>query len=376
MKHLLSSLALTSSFLAPGLSAQDLLYYRFDENYGTKVINYAAGSPAPTEGTLTSNLLAPSTPFQAGRFGTCLTGAIQSPTPVQANYITTGWNPGTLTGSLSAAMWLRLLPTTPNPSLTYLFGNGTLRLYSGSGALLITGWNAANTYITSKTSIFPMAKNGWVHVALVLDGTTLQGTYYVNGVAEVPSTLPSAVAATGSAFYVGSYNATSSVTSYPCVYDIDDFVFANRAFTPAEIAVLAAGTRAGDAGYGGGCGGLTLASTGGAPSLGNVLYQLTLTSSYAGSFSIGFGSNRASLGGIPLPFDLGLVIPSLGTCYVDSSLDLLSLSGVKTAGTTPVGLPIPSDPAINGLTLYLQTLSIGGPPPVQVSNAFSIGVGN
>ena len=37
-------------------------------------------------------------------------------------------------------------------------------------------------------------------------------------------------------------------------------------------------------------------------------------------------------------------------------------------------LPIPNNVALSGLTLYLQSLGFGGPTPLQVSNAFAIGL--
>jgi hypothetical protein len=156
---------------------------------------------------------------------------------------------------------------------------------------------------------------------------------------------------------------------------MDEFIFANRAMTAPEILVLATSARAADAGYGGGCGGLTLASTGGAPALGNPTYQLTLNSSFAAAFAIGLGSNRASFGGVPLPLDLGPSFPGIGTCMLDSSMNLTFIGGAKGVGSTSVGLPIPMDAALNGVTLYLQAPAVGGPLPLALSNAFSIGLG-
>lgn len=368
-----SILACGFALLGTALNAQNLIHYRFDEGYSNNVINYAKGSPAPTEGTIASTMTggAPAS-WAPGKYGTALAASIQIPTPVQYNYVKSGWNPGTLSGSMSFACWLKTNPATPNPSLTYLLGNGTLRAYTAAGAMLTTGWNAAGQYVTSKASVFTLAKQGWQHIALVLDGSTMLATYYWNGVAEPPIVMTGPVLATGSYLYVGTYGPLT----YPSVYDLDDFIFANRAMTAAEIAGYAANSPAADGAYGsGGCGGVTLGSAGGPPTVGNFLYQLTLASGFAGSFSIGLGSNRASLGGIPLPFDLGTVIGGIGTCMVDSSLDLLSLSGGKGPGSTSVGLPVPANPAISGLTLYLHALMLGGSASVNLSNGFAVGIG-
>ena len=371
--HHLTSLVLLLSALSPFVSAQDTIHYKFDAGYGTKVINYAAGSPVPAEGTITSTKPnAPAASWIPGVFNTGFAGAVQSPN--QNNLVTSGWNPGTISSSISYACWVKTSPSTPNPSLSYLFGATPFRAYTGAGAILTTGWNAGNQYVTSRVNVFTQAKLGWLHIALVLDNSTMQATYYHNGVAETPIAMTGPVSITSSGFWVGADSPTHA-TNYPSVYDLDEFVFATRAITAAEIAVLAASPRAGDAGYGGGCGGLTLASAGGAPQVGNLAYQLTLTSTWAGSFTIGFGSNRSSVGGLPLPFDLGTVLPGLGTCLVDSSFDLLMLSGGKGPGTANVGLPIPMNPTLAGLTLYLQAPAFGGPGPLSLSNAFSLGIG-
>jgi hypothetical protein len=355
-------------------SGQELLHYKFDENYGSKVINYANASPAPDEGTIVSNVpTAPAGSWTSGVWGRALQGGTLSPTPVLYNYVNSGWNPGTLTGSLTWASWLRMNPAAPTPSLSYMLGNGSnFRVWTGGGGFLLTGgWGGTNVNTTS-TAIQSMAKAGWIHVACVIDGTALKGTYYVNGIPENPVNLTAAVNCTGSAFYVGTYTGNTNVS----VFDYDEFLLVNRALTAAEITTLASSSRAAHGAYGGGCGGLVLDGGTSLPTPGNFLYQLSLASPTSLAYSVGLGSNRASLGGIPLPFDLGLVIGGIGSCMVDSSLDLVSVGGSKGAGATIVPLPIPANPALGGVTLYLQTLGLGGPQPVLVSNAFSVGIGS
>jgi hypothetical protein len=59
-----------------------------------------------------------------------------------------------------------------------------------------------------------------------------------------------------------------------------------------------------------------------------------------------------------------------------SSFDVLTLNGAKAPGTVNVPLAIPAIPALDGLTLFLQAPVLGGVNPIDVSNAFSIGLGN
>ena len=365
--------ALAFSLSAIALQAQELIYYKFDEGYGSKVINYAANSPVPAEGTITTNKAgAPPSSWIGGKYGTALAGGSQGPSVY--NFVTSGWAPSGL-NALTVAAWVRVPPTTATPQ-TYLWGATPFRSYTISGAMLTTGFNSGQ-YVTSTGNVLALAKAGGVHVALVLDGTAMTATYYINGVGENPITLTSAVNVTSSGFWVGSDSATrTSATALVNVYDIDEFVLQAKAMTAAEIAALAGSARAAEGKYAGGCGGLTLAGSCARPTVGNLLYQLSLSSSYAGPFSIMVGSNRASLGGIPLPFDLSLVIAGIGTCMIDSSLDLFSTGGAKGVGATNVAFPIPNLPTISGLTIYLQAPALGSPTVLSVSNPFAVGIGN
>lgn len=84
--------------------------------------------------------------------------------------------------------------------------------------------------------------------------------------------------------------------------------------------------------------------------MGNLTYQVRLNSPTPLSDSPGVGTNRASLGPVPQPFDLGTILCGIGVCLIDCSLD--------------------------GFTLFLQVPAVGGTNPIDVSNAFSIGIGH
>lgn len=370
MTHtLLRSLALLA--VPTFLSAQDILHYRFDDAYGTKATNYAIGSPAPAVGTVISTLPgAPAASWVPGRFGGALAGGQAS--PLQPNRVDTGWVPNTFTGSFSYALWLKLARGQAAPSLCYLFGQntgGSFRAFSGTSGLLFTSGFGSSP--SSVANIYTLATNNWVHVAFVADAATLTGTYYINGVAEVPKTIVNPTWTSPVAFTIGQ-QLTSSPGS---IWDIDEFLFTKRVLTATEVAALATRPTAGDAPYGGGCGAVTLGNGGTTPSVGNALYQLTLSSATPLSYAIGIGSNRASIGGIPLPFDLGTVISGIGSCFVDSAFDVTTISGAKGPGAANISLPIPADPALDGLTLFLQAPGLGSGNPLDLSNAFSVGIG-
>ena len=93
--------------LAPALSAQDFIHYKFDANCTSEVINYATGPQAlASNGTLqTSSAISP---FDVGMFGGCLAGGANL-APTYYNRVITGWNPGTqpIVGSLTMAWFMK-----------------------------------------------------------------------------------------------------------------------------------------------------------------------------------------------------------------------------------------------------------------------------
>lgn len=367
-RHLLAVVAATSAAVA-----QDILHYKFDEAYGTKVINYAAGSIAPSQGTIISSLAgAPAASWAPGRFGAgALAGSIASPnTP---NRVDTGWIPGTFTGSLSYALWIKLAYNQPAPSLCYLFGSptsGQFRAFTGTSGVWFTS-GAAFASQSTLANVYSLANGNWVHLAFVADAASLTATYYINGVAEPSRTITVPPSWTSPVpFTVGQ----QLVTSAGSIFDIDEFLLANRAMTAAEIAALASEPRAADAGYGSGCGPLTLTSVNGVPALGNFTYGLELSCPSPAIALLGIGSNRAAWAGQPLPFDLGSLL-GYGPCTIDSSFELTTLFTVVGPAPAVVGMPILPSPAFLGITFYAQAPGLIGGSTYTTSNAFAIAVG-
>jgi len=355
------------------LPAQDILHYRFDEAYGTKVINYAANSPAPSQGTIISLLAgAPAASWTTGRFGAgALAGSIASPNTF--NRVDTGWIPGTVTGSVSYALWLSLAYNQPAPGLCYLFGSptgGQMRAFLGTSGVLFTGGLAFPSQATV-ANIYQLAAQGWVHVAFVADASTMTTTYYVNGVAEPSRNITVTPTWTSPVpFTVGQ----QLVASPGSIFHIDEYLLTRTALTAADVLVLATSPRAGNAGYGSGCGAMTLGSSGGVPAIGNLAYQVVLASPSSAIAVLGFGSNRASFNSIPLPFDLGTSL-GYGPCLLDSSFDLATTFAVVGPQSAVFPLPIPADPSYLGVTFHAQAPGLVG-NNLEMSNAFAIAIGN
>jgi hypothetical protein len=367
------SFALAALLTAATATAQDLLHYKFDDAYGTKVVNYAAGSLAPSQGTIVSSLPgAPAASWAPGRFGAgALAGSIASPnTP---NRLDTGWVPGTFTGSLSYALWIKLAYNQAAPSLCYLFGSptsGQFRAFTGTSGIWFTS-GAGFASQSTLANVYNLANGNWLHLAFVADAASMTATYYLNGVAEPTRTITVAPTWTSPVpFTVGQ----QLVGSPGSIFDIDEFLLANRAMTAAEIAALAMEPRAGNAGYGSGCGPLSLGSVGGVPALGNLAYALELASPTPAIALLGIGSNRASWAGQPLPFDLGSLL-GYGPCTIDSSFELATLFAVVGPQPAVFGMPILPSPVFLGTTFYAQAPGLIGGSTYATSNAFAIAIG-
>lgn len=371
MRRSLAVLLAVSS--APALLAQDLLHYKFENACATSAVNFAAGSPAPATGNIVTNFAgAPASTWTQGQFDLALKGGVVV-APQTHNYVDTGWVPGNITGSMSWACWLKMDPAAPTPSLTYVFGNGsTFRVFTGGGGFFLTSsWGGSN--VNTVANIQTLARAGWTHLACVLDGTALTGTYYVNGVPENPVTLTTAVNWTGTGFSVGRHSGLTNAN----IFDLDEFLLTNRALSAAEVAALASSPRAGDGRFGSTCG-PSLDGNGQQPLLGNAAYGIDLTGPNVGFAWLVFGWNRCTAfgGTMPLPIDLGILAPGLAGCQGHVDTDVGSLSSVLQNGTANFGFPLPAWPGLSGLTLYAQGVTFdAATSQLSSSNAVVMGVG-
>lgn len=372
MRNLISLVSTLGCVALGTARAQDVLFYKFDETGGSKVVNYASGSGlAPAEGTLTGTL---SPRFQPGLFGPSCLGGGTATTAAGSTFVATGYQNSMTNASFTVAFAMKQR-TAPSSTSYMFYSNAGFRMFTGGVAakgLYLRNWNtAAGTPadLVLTTDVQTPAATAWLHVALVVDATALTATYYLDGVAQAPITISAGATNTTA----GLFTACGFSTSFGGLYDIDDFRFSLRAASAAEILAWKGASPAADGPYGKGCNGGTLKSSGGAPKIGNALYALDVGGN-AGLFALAIGTNRLSFASIPLPLDLGTILPTLAGCNWESSGEVF-INGAITGTSASVFLPIPANPSFEGIPLWSQALIVG-PSGEQSTNAFALSLGN
>ncbi len=370
--------------LAPLLPAQDILHYRFESGGGRRFLNHAAGSGlAPTEGRLVG--LAPQDPWTDGRFG----GGYHPPTD-QGRFdyqIDTGWD-GWVQGSFTIAFFLR--QSRPFSGSTPLFGNGNnFRfevLSSGPGLFLMNGRRQFQT----QTDLVQAAATGWTHVAVTcLDGVNADYLYfYVNGQLDSRHVFDDTVQTSRGLdrdLHVGGSGIPSTSTAgVESSYDLDEFLIRHGHSTLSEVQALASAPLATDSRYGAGCNGIgnrggfldhALATE--RPILGNPAYKWLVQGFPASIYSVLVGSHRASFQGQPLPFDLAAIDSSFAGCLLDTAADVTTLTGtLDFAGNDTIPVPVPADPAFEGLSLFAQAALLHPPSTTfLLSNGLAVSIG-
>ncbi len=360
-------LAGTALFAAPTASAQDILYYKFDDSgCPGDVINHAVG---PQAVAASGRFLTGGTPpagynsLTAGRFGGGLR-ASRNQTTSFFNRVDTGW-------SLTLAFWARQTPDL-GTGLSYLIaGTGGHRMFTNgaanSGLLLRDvvdgGQDGVDVVLPAGTTAaddFQMAAAaGWAHVALVIDASIPIATWYLNGlpVATRTVTTQTMISEVGE-YRVGMHLGTGSASGF----DLDEFLLSNRAYGQSEILVLANAELAGSGNYDSGstnlCGNVQYTDNGTAPSVGNVNFGVQLDAPGAGLYVLVFGFSRCSFSGFSLPLDGGFFLQRFAGCDLLVDLSLGTIIGGYAAGTVNVGFPIPPDPNLSGLRIYSQAAVI------------------
>ncbi len=380
----LAAFACVTSFL----TAQDFIHYKFDANCTGEVINLANGPQAfPGNGTLQSNSTISA--FDVGLFGGCLAGGSNVATTYY-NRVVSGWNPSTqpITGDLTIAWSMRLRAgANIGTSLNYLLGapSGGHRLFTNGVAstglmqreVLASGGNSGvrDFLLPAATmNVQALAAAGWTHIALVVDTATLTATWYVNGANVFQlANVPGALINLNGPYMVGAYSAAA--TAAGSAYDIDEFLISLRAYSAAEILVMSTTPRAGDGDYLSaipaqcGSGNVTLASSGGAPSAGNLAYSLDVTATTPSLYVMMLGFDRCLFGGaIPLPLDGTPFSPLLNGCWILAD-PAVTIGGAALAGTAPNALPIPAT-APYGAAIYSQVLALDA---VTLASSMSAG---
>ncbi|MBL8754116.1 MAG: hypothetical protein JNK15_12520 [Planctomycetes bacterium] len=379
MTTILRAACAASMFVLPAL-AQDFLLYKFEGGCTNEVVNYAPQGAAIGNGVLETTSVSYYVP---SLYGNALAGAQVS---MSGHYtqVRTGWHPGAnpVTGDFTLATYLkqRTAPVVPS----HLFGCPTgLRMATGGSfgtGLVVQGLMANGTWAVLNADLQTPAQNAWVHLAVVVNANAGLVSWYIDGVlVEQDSGFVGGVdtgTSTGECFVGSGGQGAGSV------YDLDEFLVSTRIYTPAEIAQLASGTRAGKGLYTSGTvtecgtGQLTFDSTGGRPYLGNASFALSSTTPAPAVHLLAIGFSRCSFGGGTgsLPLSIGVVLPMLNGCTLLADPELL-LTGASLGGTATFPIAIPAG-APMGASLFAQALALDattGAPAMSFGLALGVG---
>lgn len=361
------------SFCSVPALAQDVLHYRFDGGCGSEVIQFGEGAGAASIDTGLAG--GPDAARVPGRFGGGLAG---SPAGAAATWLRTGWAPDSPSGDFTVAMWLRNRPGNPTVlPFGYLFGatSGQLRMYIGStGRLWLDGLPGV---AVASTDLTPLLNAGWVHVACVVDSGSLEATFYVNGLPELAVSIGVGAWLMGTDFTIGARDGAGTA---PAALDIDEFLWHEGLLNVTQIQSLVASPRAGTGAYTLGaaqaCAGpaISLAPTGGRPTIGNQVFGVEVTTANQALVVFAAGFDRCSFGTAPLPIDAGALLPQLAGCAIVVE-PITTASGVGGASPVTFPLPIPASLTI-APSVYVQALSIDTTTlQPSLSDGFAVAVG-
>jgi PKD repeat protein len=357
--------------LAPteNTESAEILSYQFNEVRGGVVANTASTTSAPAFGTVLDGDGWQTDPGRAAFSGNEPgAGALGFDTS-RANGVDTGW-PLNLTSSYTFMWWQRQQGTSGNP---YVFatptGIGNLRIWldTVSGAWSLRDWGGAN-FNANNTAITDGSQLGvWNHCAVVVDVTSGTATWYVNGAVDATTTFAGPIALSDTDFYVGSLsNSTTSILNDE--FDLDDFRLYARALSQMEVQTAMMSESPTTSNYGTGCapGGGAVPSLRGAaaPQLGNAGFGVELSGFAPSSpitLNVGLTTVTDPLGGLPLPFDLGAVLPGFfAGCVIEVPLATALGFGADGAGNALLPIPVPADPALAGAHIYMQAYGLNG----------------
>lgn len=346
----------TRFVLAPQrVQAATIGAYEFDRGTGGVTINYAGiegGAPGLAKLTHPTG-----SPWAPGRTGFALRAGATCDT---------GWH-GDLGGRLTVAFALR--EDTPPAGAAAVVALDGFRIFTGGAAgngVRCVGWGGAPAALDLNVNIRALAAAGWVHVALVIDGDALQARWFVNGVGgpSIPIAGGVSLPPTASTLLLG---AAGAVTSH---HHIDEVRLENAAVDAATVASWASASPAVAMPYSATCGASLRAD--GAPTLGNATFTLRIEAPPGSAVLTTLGVG-ATLQGLPLPLDLGLLDPTLAGCqwYSDLAGQLATLL-VPNSGVLLAPLPIPPNPALRGVEMHVQSFVIEPNGARRASNALGL----
>jgi hypothetical protein len=254
----------------------------------------------------------------------------------------------------------------------YAFGNdagiGQLRCWEFGDQWQLLNGLPSGTFTTTDTSIANGTRLGeWIHLAVTVDSTTGSANWYINGVVDNSTTFTGSAAITAGQFVVGGLDL-GAANKANAQFDLDDFRVYARALSQAEVQTAMMSESPTTSNYGTGCapgGGAVPALRGvSAPQLGNVGFGVQLAGFAPGSpitLNVGLTTVTDPLGGLPLPFDLGAVLPGFfAGCVIEVPLATALGLGADGAGNALLPIPVPADPALAGAHVYMQAYGLNG----------------
>ncbi len=377
----MTKLVLAFVALATAIPAQqDIIYYKFEENAGDLVTNFATHIDSPGEGMISSG---PASAWGPGRFGSGGLAAGPYLPFSTGTELDTGWDSAVPSGDDLTVAFFFHAGTAPPVGLNTVCGTQPGIGVSIASWPLQYGYVRLNWYPTAAggpVTIFPAdaltpALAGWAHVAIVVDrGPTNDAviTLYIDGVQQTPSQT-----GVGYGDLPGSSQDTLKLAE-DNYFDYDEFRVCRRAASSAEILDWATIDRAVEVSFGDPCvpfGQVAILTniTGTLPQIGNANYGVSFFAPYGSQAALVLGFDRTN------PRDLGsLAHPALSGCLLhpDQGFPLQHVT-MPPVGRIDFAFPVPNDPALVGLVLYAQAVGLNPWTMNWFStNAFAASVGN
>ncbi|HZN40210.1 MAG TPA: LamG-like jellyroll fold domain-containing protein [Planctomycetota bacterium] len=351
-----------SLFVGTLCAQQEIVRYAFDSTDTNAVLNYASG---PLAGPKFGNTTWPVEYVYAdGRFGNALSASMYG--GLSGIYVATGWQGG-YQGALTIAFFLRNdIATSPN-EYSPVAGQPNWSIATGGTAgagLQLHGWGGPDLNGDFGVPVHTMP--GWNHFAIVVDPVAGQATWYRNGVPATTTPISTGVVFTTGQLFVGA----DYVNWCGSLYDIDEFVMMGRAASPAEVALMAQAPIASVVPFGTVTNVAVQANS--LPTAGNLNFALQVSGPANTLFLLAAGSSYAQAGAVALPLDLGPILGASGQ-FLRVSPDV-SVAGVLLNGMASLPLPLPDQPQLLGVQLFVQAIALTGGSFVA-SNGLAVRVG-
>jgi hypothetical protein len=340
----MKQLALVPMLASCLFAQQEIVRYTFDQTDSNRVLNFARGAnAAPTFAPATGSVFGT---YTTGRFGAALQ---HSPyVGMTGNRVQTGWHGGHA-GAFTIAFWLKNGIASSVTQYSPIAGQPAWSVATGGSAgagLQLRGWGGPDVNGDFGAPLWSLP--GWNHFAVVVDPAAGVATWYRNGAAATATPIAGGMAASSGELLVG----TDWVTPCGSLYAIDEFVLLGRAAAAGEITtwVQQASAMVQTIGVVAPVASLTTVSL---PTLGNGTFALTVGGTSGSLFVVAAGSSYAQAGALALPFDLGAVLPGIGSQLLLVA-PTATAAGVLAGGEATLPLPIPAVAGLAASSLFAQ----------------------